>query len=146
MVEASGHWRVSPQLKRHKRRDEMDAAKRQRIVDLSAQERLMIGCCMGDEDVWRGAIHAGADVNLPADLPDIDDFRVTHIYGVTPLVCTIVPYKGKSTGHARIANLLLAAGADPKEYGALVNAAAQGHASIVSAPVSYTHLTLPTKA
>ena len=135
-MEASGHWRVSPQLKRHKRRDEMDAAKRQRIVDLSAQERLMIGCCMGDEDVCRGAIHAGADVNLPADLPDIDDFRVTHIYGVTPLVCTIVPYKGKSTGHARIANLLLAAGADPKEYGALVNAAAQGHASIVSALIA----------
>ena len=113
----------------------MDAAQRQRIVDLSAQDQLMIGCCMGDEDVCREAINAGADVNVSADVLDIDDLSRTTGRGYTPLVCTILPYNRKNTGHVVVANLLLAAGADPGVF-ALLNAAAYGYASIVSALIA----------
>ena len=117
----------------------MDAAQRQRIVDLSAQDQLLIGCCMGDEDVCREAINAGADVNVSADVLDIDDLsRTTGLGGYTPLLCAILPYKRKRTAHLHIVDLLLAAGADPKKYGlsALVNAAHLGYASIVSALIA----------
>lgn len=114
----------------------MDAAQRQRIVDLSAQDRLMIGCCMGDEDVCREAINAGADVNImSADVLDIDDLSRTSGEGFTPLLCAIFPYNRKRTGHLHIVDLLLAAGADPGVF-ALLNAAAYGYASIVSALIA----------
>lgn len=115
----------------------MDAAQRQRIVDLSAGDQLMLGCCMGDEDVCLAAIHAGADLNFYGDVRDIDDLdEPVGLGGYTPLLCAILPYKLKRTGHLHIVDLLLTAGADPKEHSPLVNAASQGHASIVSALIA----------
>lgn len=119
----------------------MDAAQRQRIVALSAQDRLMLGCHMGDEEVCLAAIHAGADLNFSGDVLDIDDLDAVGLGGYTPLLCAILPYRRKRTGHLHIVNLLLAAGADPgdsdpKEYSPLVHAAAQGHTSIVSALIA----------
>ena len=114
----------------------MDAAQRQRIVDLSAQDQLILGCCMGDEDVCLAAIRAGADVNESAAVLDIDDLSRTIGLVYTPLLCAILPYKRKRTQKMGIANLLLAAGADPNPTRELVNAAARGHASIVSALIA----------
>ena len=124
----------------------MDVAQRQRIVDLGAQDRLMLGCCMGDEDVCLAAIQAGADLNFYGDVLDIDDLDEEEapaigLGGHTPLTCAILPYRRKRTGHLHIVELLLAAGAspgdsDPKEYSPLRHAASQGHASIVSALIA----------